>query len=519
MAPQQPQNRLNIVCPPRSSAGTEHGQPHSDHIEVGPRRSIRRPGLERAFFATGLLLAITVLLNAAFAASEASEADLLPIMLSAGRIEFDHDAAIRWSAEPAGMEQIETGGHKPPSSNSSSSSSTVDGTQRETETAHSVAQVGQDQPSLLPDRQSADEGVAPGTSDDSTPATAAPALPAGSPLEESEAEAPALEAPEVNGPPAPSTGAIIWAIGMRLAGLVILFLAARWLIRHRREANSIFRRPVLSMLGGTAIFALYFIALQVPISILVSAVLPELRAPDFDATTLPPSEQIRIVAISLCVRYPIEALLFIPWLLLRRLPPLPDPATPSPPGGPTATASPALELLRPHTEARPPRSWRSSIIGGVVAMVLLWPVLSVLDWIIAIVRILIVGEPADPIAHQSLQTLADAAGSGGISVWTIAFIIGVVIGAPAIEELVYRGGVQAALRDISPRSVWPSVIASSVFFAIMHYGVVRPEGLIVLFALSIGFGIAYEWSGRLITPIVMHAVFNALNVLMVLLVF
>ena len=51
----------------------------------------------------------------------------------------------------------------------------------------------------------------------------------------------------------------------------------------------------------------------------------------------------------------------------------------------------------------------------------------------------------------------------------------------------------------------------SAFFAVMHIGNSEPHAVAALFVLSLGFGWAYERTGRLTAPIVMHMGFNAGN--------
>ena len=45
----------------------------------------------------------------------------------------------------------------------------------------------------------------------------------------------------------------------------------------------------------------------------------------------------------------------------------------------------------------------------------------------------------------------------------------------------------------------------------MHIGTAAPHAVLALFVLSLCFGAAYERSGRLTVPIVMHAIFNLAN--------
>ena len=85
-----------------------------------------------------------------------------------------------------------------------------------------------------------------------------------------------------------------------------------------------------------------------------------------------------------------------------------------------------------------------------------------------------------------------------------------VLAAPIIEEVMYRGLLQQVIVSVGIRR-WPAIIITSVFFALMHIDAAQPHAVLALFVLSLGFGLVYERTGRLLAPIVMHALFNAAN--------
>jgi membrane protease YdiL (CAAX protease family) len=68
------------------------------------------------------------------------------------------------------------------------------------------------------------------------------------------------------------------------------------------------------------------------------------------------------------------------------------------------------------------------------------------------------------------------------------------------------------LRSLSD-SPWVAIVFTSVFFAILH----PPTHIPALFMLSCGLGYAYERSGSLLRPILMHIFFNSFSVVMTLL--
>lgn len=125
--------------------------------------------------------------------------------------------------------------------------------------------------------------------------------------------------------------------------------------------------------------------------------------------------------------------------------------------------------------------------------------------------------PPDTIAHVTLRELTSSERTGA---WW-AVIAMVVIAAPIAEELIYRGLLQTGLRANlgasaerrTARLDWFAIAFASVLFTIVHLGAAAPHALIVLFALSVAMGLAYERTGRILVPILMHIGFNALNIL------
>jgi membrane protease YdiL (CAAX protease family) len=110
--------------------------------------------------------------------------------------------------------------------------------------------------------------------------------------------------------------------------------------------------------------------------------------------------------------------------------------------------------------------------------------------------------------NQPARRLTDRAGS---TAEVVVLVLMVVVGAPIIEELFFRG---LLMRSIQAR--WNdtlALVASSVFFALVHFQVVQFVGL-VLFGLITG--ICAQRTGRLGMSILAHAAFNGTAVLMLL---
>ena len=105
--------------------------------------------------------------------------------------------------------------------------------------------------------------------------------------------------------------------------------------------------------------------------------------------------------------------------------------------------------------------------------------------------------------HQTLEILTDANNSLRIMIFAFAAFI-----VPIFEELLFRGFIQTSLRSVSGKP-WTAIVITSAFFAILH----PPTHVPALFMLSCGLGYAYERSGSLARPILMHMLFNGFNVI------
>lgn len=88
--------------------------------------------------------------------------------------------------------------------------------------------------------------------------------------------------------------------------------------------------------------------------------------------------------------------------------------------------------------------------------------------------------------------------------WVILLAVIVVIGAPVVEEIVYRGMVQPGL--VASWGLAIGTVVTAAGFAAIHLAPVEFPGLFA-FALVLGWG--RNRSGRLGLPIVMHMAFNA----------
>ncbi len=125
------------------------------------------------------------------------------------------------------------------------------------------------------------------------------------------------------------------------------------------------------------------------------------------------------------------------------------------------------------------------------------------------------GQQPPPLAHGTLETIVGAPRD----IWWWLIIAGAVIGAPFIEELVFRVFLQSALIKIT-KSPWIAIITAAILFGLIHRLNETPvpwHALLPIMMVGVACGVGYERTKRVGVPIVMHMCFNALNVILALL--
>lgn len=109
--------------------------------------------------------------------------------------------------------------------------------------------------------------------------------------------------------------------------------------------------------------------------------------------------------------------------------------------------------------------------------------------------------------EERAQDLADRAGG-----WTTVLLaIVVVIGAPLVEEFVYRGLLQRSVSAAVGTGI--GLVSTSAWFALIHFSPVEYPGL---FLAGLVFGGCVALTGRIGPAIVTHAAFNATGLIVVL---
>jgi membrane protease YdiL (CAAX protease family) len=93
----------------------------------------------------------------------------------------------------------------------------------------------------------------------------------------------------------------------------------------------------------------------------------------------------------------------------------------------------------------------------------------------------------------------------------LAVLAMAVVVAPVAEEMIFRG----YLYPVGKKYLGPflSMSATSLLFAVLHG---HMGSIPALFTLAMCLGLAYEKSGTLVVPMIMHAVFNAVSVTAIL---
>ncbi len=86
-----------------------------------------------------------------------------------------------------------------------------------------------------------------------------------------------------------------------------------------------------------------------------------------------------------------------------------------------------------------------------------------------------------------------------------------IVVAPLFEELFFRGLAYPALKQRI--GLVPALLTTSVVFASIHFHV---PSLLPLVALAIGLTLAYEATGNIVVPILIHGLFNTMTIVVMI---
>jgi len=176
--------------------------------------------------------------------------------------------------------------------------------------------------------------------------------------------------------------------------------------------------------------------------------------------------------------------------------------------GVVAAVGLALIVNRSAPGAGLKAAWRDVGIGA-LGFAMLVPILGFVAVAAAEIGVLLTGPP-DGAAHATLRLITERRDEP----WAWALIAVAVVGAPIVEELVYRGFLQSSLLAAT-RKPWLSIVVTAGIFALTHWAALPEDGrhaLAPLFVLGLGLGVVVERTKRVWAAVVLHALFNAANI-------
>ncbi|MBL7115310.1 MAG: CPBP family intramembrane metalloprotease [Kiritimatiellae bacterium] len=112
------------------------------------------------------------------------------------------------------------------------------------------------------------------------------------------------------------------------------------------------------------------------------------------------------------------------------------------------------------------------------------------------------------------QIIVNFLSEGDLPGWYLAyFAFLAVVVAPIFEELLFRGVVFPVLLRSCPLPL--AITAVSLLFAAIHFHL---PSVVPLFVIASAFSLGFLWSGDITVPILIHAIFNAVNMTLIILI-
>jgi hypothetical protein len=176
-----------------------------------------------------------------------------------------------------------------------------------------------------------------------------------------------------------------------------------------------------------------------------------------------------------------------------------------------------------------PRKWKSAVLGvnyhrsrtdflqnlqlGFLSWILSYPPVLFVSSLISAILIHFHGKlEIDQIAVSELKATSQEPLLLFMMVFCIIFIV------PFIEELLFRGFFQTWLKQ--KVGIIGAILTSSALFALFHFSstqdILNFELIPALFIFSCFLGFLFEKQRTLQAPIILHALFNAISILMIL---
>lgn len=143
--------------------------------------------------------------------------------------------------------------------------------------------------------------------------------------------------------------------------------------------------------------------------------------------------------------------------------------------------------------------WGASILVGVMPLIIAYNLVAqlVMQW-----------WNMEPQLQDVTRVIS---GAGGLKA-RVYFVLLAVVVAPVVEEMLFRGILLPAFAKVA--GIRPALILVAVLFSLVH-GFFMPAA-VIFFILSIAFSLAYIYRQTLWVPVVMHACFNGLTMLVLL---
>ncbi|MCC7145096.1 MAG: CPBP family intramembrane metalloprotease [Phycisphaeraceae bacterium] len=162
-----------------------------------------------------------------------------------------------------------------------------------------------------------------------------------------------------------------------------------------------------------------------------------------------------------------------------------------------------------------PASPAKALAWGLVAFIFALPLVLGINAVVSWLSFLL-GHPAPPLGHKMLQALANLHSPGLLTL----LLLSAVVLAPLFEEIIYRGLVQTTLLEyLGPANRLLVLMTSAAIFASIHLGSVTWHMLPGLFVLALVLGYLYERTATLWPSLIVHLLFNAANIMLVLLLY
>ena len=151
-------------------------------------------------------------------------------------------------------------------------------------------------------------------------------------------------------------------------------------------------------------------------------------------------------------------------------------------------------------------------LAAFLNLLAIWPILLVVVTLTVFFAKAMKGPDYQIPKHEELVSISENS-----VLWVrIAIAVIAVIVTPILEEFTFRGLLQTTFRSVirTKNAPWIAIAVTSIIFVMMH---ANPTHWPTLFVLGVCLGYSYEKSGSLFRPIFIHAIFNAISVIGVLL--